>query len=241
MGTWHATWRESIGGNVTELSSAARGLLDEAHCASGSTPADRIRNRAAIQAGLGGAVPPGLGGAATGPVVASNTALPLWLAGALVVGLGVVAGWWFLVPGEREPQRVLQPLAAPLSPPRVVEPPSEASQPPSEASEPSLPSLPSRVNRSGPQATAPDLGAEVALLQLAYASWRAGDAAATLRRLDEHVRRFPASQLRRDRASLRVLTLCASARGSEARAAARGLRDAQGQLPPALRGSCVEP
>jgi hypothetical protein len=118
-------------------------------------------------------------------------------------------------------------------PPRVVyleRPPTEpASRPvlpvdPEISSAPSpssIPVLPERHAESPPAraSTAPPLtlSAERALLDDARAALAAGDAAHSLARLDEHVRRFPKPRLAEEREALAVQALVLLKRYDDAR------------------------
>jgi RNA polymerase sigma-70 factor (ECF subfamily) len=67
------------------------------------------------------------------------------------------------------------------------------------------------------------VAAEAELIARAQGSLRAGDAAAALRLLEEHERRFPAGELGDERRGARVRALCELGRGAQARAEARRL------------------
>ena len=77
-----------------------------------------------------------------------------------------------------------------------------------------------------PSSIAPDLDAELALLQEAHAALRANEGARALRLLEEHSRRFPNGELGEESEAARVFALCELGRVSEARdVAGRFLRE----------------
>jgi len=93
-------------------------------------------------------------------------------------------------------------------------------------------STPARVSSSAGDATASDpssasatvmLTAEAELLARAQQALREGDAAAALRLLEEHERRFPKGELGDERRGARVRALCGLGRTAQARAEARSL------------------
>jgi hypothetical protein len=87
------------------------------------------------------------------------------------------------------------------------------------------------------------LNRELDLLHEAQSAWRARDASGALSILDEHERRYPRSELRLERGTLRALSLCELGREREANKVSRELRRAAPNSPlrAALEESCVSP
>jgi RNA polymerase sigma-70 factor, ECF subfamily len=100
------------------------------------------------------------------------------------------------------------------------------------ASASSSPSSPVDEASLSPRVADPaSLTAEAELLGRAQRSLRAGDAAAALRLLDEHERRFPAGELGDERRGARVRALCELGRGAQARAEAQRLQSERPHSP----------
>ncbi len=97
-----------------------------------------------------------------------------------------------------------------------------AAKPPQAVQEPDVPvtertraARPSRATR----AVADPLALEIELLQRAHEAYRRGDVTASLKLATEHARRFPNGRLAEEREALRVRSLAATGRGTDARRA----------------------
>jgi len=216
-------------------------LLDAARDAHDPTAADRARVKSRVAARIGaGAF------ATTAAVTAtSSTARAAVKAGiAAVVGGTILAGglWW---KSSHEPVPAPPPQKAPV----VVLPPPPPT--PTIDTTPGVPveslapvptvekrvATPQPVVQDSPQST---LEAELALLRDAKKALDDGNATRSLAILDEHQRKFPSGVLVEERASTRVLALCAAGRTAEARTSAHDFLQQYPRSPsaPRVRGSC---
>ena len=168
-------------------------------------------------------------------------------------------------PPSQDPARAGRGLAAPSSAPPLVAataqaPASAATTSPVSAPPPTSPVLPgvaitfSPMDPSADVATAPahaeppapaprtaaSLAAEAQLLLEANHALETGDAATALRLLDDHARRFPASELEPERSADRVLAMCSLGRVADARHDAALFLAAHpaGPLAARVRSSC---
>lgn len=194
----------------------ARALVEAGRRALRASTADRERIEAALRARLGPSALPTDAGA-------TQVASPVsWsaLAG-VAIGVCVLAGVAFVALRST-------PSAPPRQPPSAVQRP--ASQPalaapapevPAAVPEPVAPAHTVVAPAASPAAAAPrvrdSLAREVALLSRATSELRAGHAAAALKVLDEHRRRFPSGALSEERQAAKAQALCVLGRVSEGR------------------------
>lgn len=231
---------------MTELSPEARALLDATRHADGLSPASRARIRAALDAKLHPAPPPG---------AASARWLPGLGGAAVIVAAGIVA-----VTSSRTPPPApaavsahVSPTPPPrppsLAPPRVPAPmaPAPSLAPPraprdvarrhrARTSPPLAAPAPALVPAPAPSSvTEPDMEGEVRLLSVSQRALDEHRTAEALRVLDAYDAAHPRGMMREEAAAQRVLALCGRGRGDEARAlAARITRESPGS-PAALR------
>lgn len=155
--------------------------------------------------------------------ISASAAKSAWLPlSAAVVGLGLLGGGLYLalkpvpLPQKSAPAAPVPAAAsdpAPVAPP-VSEPAKEEAVIESKAVAP----------RAAVAVSRPDhLAEEVAILSRAGADLHAGRAAAALKALDEHQRKFPGGALTQERSAARVQALCALGRMKEAEAELRRL------------------
>lgn len=173
--------------------------------------ADRARVFESLSAQIGGA---GLVGLST--TAAKSAWLPL---SATAVGLGLLGGGLYLA-------FLPEPLPAPSMPvvqatkptePVPVAPPVLEPKPEVPVVEPKLPA-PRTTTGSASTVRVDHLAEEVAILSRAGADLHSGRAAAALKALDEHQRKFPGGALSQERSAARVQALCALGRMREAEA-----------------------
>lgn len=186
----------------------ARALVEAGRRALRSHPGDRERIEAALRARLGDAALPPDGGVTPGATTTSWQAVT-----AAVVGVCVLAGVAFyalrLMPSG--PDR--DPRPAPHRPiPRTA--PAQA---PAATPEPAAPQATLPAPASSPR-TRDALAREVALLSRATSELRAGHAAAALKVLADHQRRFPTGALVEERRAAKAQALCSLGRIAEGRA-----------------------
>jgi hypothetical protein len=235
---------------VSDLHPDTQSLLDAARDAHDPSAADRARIRAKVAARVGA------GAFATTAAVAgaSGTARGALKAGiaAVVGGAILVGGLWWKSAHEPQPAPPIQTapvVAAPApTPTPVVDPGLEPATVPVESL---APVIEKRVAQPAPVATDTQprqegqstLEAELALLRDAKKALDDGDSSRALGILDEHQRRFPNGILVEERASTRVLALCAAGRTAEARASAQDFLAKYPRSPsaPRVRASCGAP
>jgi hypothetical protein len=199
---------------MTELDPNARALVEAGRRALRSTTADRERIEAALRARLGADALP--------PDASTQVAATSWqaVAGA-AIGICVLAGvaFYALRPTvdarapEARPAAQLPTAQTPAASPHVA--PAAEPQPtaPLQVSAPPAPPPAASTPRS------PDaLAREVALLSRATSELRAGRAAAAVKILDEHQRRFPSGALSEERRAAKAQALCLVGRVDEGRA-----------------------
>lgn len=217
-------------------------LLDAARDAHEPTAADRARIKSKVAARIGaGAF------ATTAAVTAtSSTARAAIKAGcAAIVGGAILAGglWWKSShePASSPPPPQKAPIVAAPAPTPV---PTIDTTPgvPVESLAP-VPTIEKRVAPPQPVVQDPPqstLEAELALLRDAKKALDDGNATRSLAILDEHQRKFPSGVLVEERASTRVLALCAAGRTAEARTSAQDFLRQYPRSPsaPRVRGSC---
>ena len=201
---------------MATLDSNARALVEAGRRALRASTADRERIEAALRARLGSsALPPDAGGTQ----IASTVSWPA-LAG-VAIGVCVLAGVAFFAlrstpsePSRHAPSAVQSPAPQPT-------PAAPASQAPTAVPEPVGPAHAVVAPSASPAASAPiardPLAREVALLSRATSELRAGHAAAALKVLDEHQRRFPSGALSEERRAAKAQALCLLGRVSDGR------------------------
>lgn len=200
---------------MTGLDPNARALVEAGRRALRGTAEDRARIEAALRARLGvDALPP------DGTV--TQVAATSWqVVAATAIGLVALAGVAFLAlrPAPDAPAKETRP--APQLP--AAEPPVEtrqavpAAEPEQVAPQPDpapTPAPPPAASSRSPDV----LAREVALLSRATRELRAGRAAAAVKILDEHQRRFPTGALSEERRAARAQALCQLGRVDEGRA-----------------------
>ena len=171
--------------------------------------ADRARVFESLSAQIGDA---GLAGGL------STTAKSSWLPlSAAVVGLGLLGGGLYLAlsPEPAPPSRAPAVVAAPPVEPPPVAPPVEVAP---AVTPPAEPKVVAPRGTSAPASRADHLAEEVAILSRAGADLHSGRAAAALKTLEEHQRKFPSGALSQERVAARVQALCALGRMKEAEA-----------------------
>jgi hypothetical protein len=226
-----------------DLDRDARRILDLASDAHAPAAEDKARMERKLAAVLGGSVlaitgtaatgtatagaaataPAASGGASTavsGARAASSAALKWWISAGVVAA--AVTGYIGLsspTPAPAAKPRAPTPLvvAPPPAPARVESLPANVP-----ASVPT-PAVPTARNHTPRKQAAATLSEEIELLHRAQTAWRAREAGAALRLLDEHRSRFPRTQLRLERDGLRVLTLCELGQKAQATALAKKL------------------
>jgi hypothetical protein len=198
---------------VSDLTPEAKELVQQARSAFRPSDADRERVFQALlpQIGAGAAL-----GATPSLLERLRQASWLKISGA-VVGLGAAGGLFLAFGPEDEP--------APATPSKSVQVAEKGESP-----RPGMATIPTPV---APTAVAPEtkqpegrvpppttradrLAAEVAILSRAGTELHNGRAAAALKTLDEHRRKFPNGLLAQERTSARVQALCALGRVKEA-------------------------
>ena len=195
---------------MTDLTPKARALIDASRKALRATQDDRARIDAALRAKLGaGALP-----------LESSTRWPI--AGGVAVGvcvLGAVA-YLALPPSGSvpEPRRAQAPVASNPQP----MPSAARSEADVVAPTPAV-TVPAKSAATPTPLVRDRLGQEVALLSRATSELRAGNAAAALRVLDVHRRKFPNGKLAEENHVARAQALCLLGRVSEGRAELLGL------------------
>lgn len=210
---------------MNELSPKARALISASRPALRPTPADRERIEAALRSKLGGDALPDDAG------VQLTSRIATWkITAAAAIGICLLGSVALRVAQPEPAQPALGPAAPSASPPAPVEP--EA--PPALSPQPSATET-AASPRPKPRArnTAQDqLALEVELLSRATSALHAHDAAAALKTLEEHRRKFPNGSLRQERSVAKALALCSLGRINEGRAELRLL---PANLPAALR------
>lgn len=212
---------------MSDLSPRARELIGKARESEQPSPADFERNLAALRARLGSAPPtndnpPSPRGGPGAPVARGLTP---WVSGA-AVGLGLAVAIGFLALSQSSQERGESPHErAPL--PAAPSTPAPANQRP----EPTAPSepLPLRDVEPAKQPRAPSttprepsvnatdrLAEEVRLLAQATSALSKGQAALSLRHLEEHQRLFPKGALSLERRAAKARALCLLGRTGEA-------------------------
>jgi len=203
---------------MSALSSKARALIEKAREEVRPPAGEMERLETLIHAQLG-AMPPT-------PVEPATSLAPRagsWrLVTSLTVGAVLVggAGLWLLRPGVGRTQPVPSISASVQTQAPAVAPSTE---PAAEAQGPLAPEPPPSAKPAlEPRAPAPPaqdaLAQEVALLSKATSNLRAGRAAASLKLLDEHQRKFPNGMLAVERRAVRAQALCTLKRVNEGRA-----------------------
>ena len=232
---------------MSELGPDTRALLDAARDAHDPSLDDRSRIRGKIATRIG---------AAAFATTAALTASSSTARAAAKLGIGVVVGGALLIVGawwrsghEPSPPPPVQThaIAAPApSPPPVVDldpapvPVESLASIPQPTTEKRALPAPSPVTTEKAQST---LDAELTLLRDAKKALNDGDSSRALSILDEHQRKFPDGILAEERASTRVLALCAAGKTSDARAAAQDFLAKYPRSPsaPRIRASCGAP
>jgi len=199
---------------MTDLSPKARALLRTGRTAIRPSDADRAR----IESGLR----EHLGSDALSSVPAPKTTskiLTSWPnAAALALTVCVIGLTAFMLLRHPENNRQPQPQPAPTSIPPSPSPAPPTPPTSTARSSNERPSAPPVQVRDTPEPPPRDrLSREVALLSRATSALHAGDAAAALKALEEHQRKFPNGALREERRAAKALALCALGRFSEGR------------------------
>ncbi|HET7539137.1 MAG TPA: hypothetical protein VFK05_04675 [Polyangiaceae bacterium] len=144
------------------------------------------------------------------------------LVSSLTVGAVLVGGAaiWSLRPSFSQTHTASAVSApAPVTPPEVAETIAPVVDAPALVAPEPAPSVKPAPEAKAPAQPARDaLAEEVALLSRATRDLRAGRAAAALKSLDEHQRKFPHGMLAVERRAVRAQTLCTLKRVSEGRA-----------------------
>lgn len=155
--------------------------------------------------------------------ISASAAKSAWLPlSAAVVGLGLLGGGLYLalkpvpLPQTSAPAAPVPAAASDLAP---VAPPV----PPAKDEAIVEPKAVAPRTTAVAAARADHLAEEVAILSRAGADLHAGRAAAALKALDEHQRKFPGGALTQERSAARVQALCALGRMKEAEAELRRL------------------
>lgn len=193
---------------MTDLSPKARALIDASRQVLRATHGDRERIEATLRARLGAdALPPETSPPAT---TTSGTSWPI--ASGVAVGVCVLGAVCYLALRPSASAPAPRSERAPLVSRPASSPPTAADEPPTATTAASKPpTAPSPVARDR-------LGKEVALLSRATSELRAGNAAAALRVLDEHERKFPSGKLSEERRGAKAQALCLLGRVSAGRA-----------------------
>jgi hypothetical protein len=225
---------------MSELSPAARAILDAGHIAQDPTALQRERNRAALRARLAAeaSAPP--------PVTRRPPPRVAWW-GAAFVGLAalVVALLWRRDPSPAPPVRVPVParpapvIAPVIAPAPVVVAPAPVA-PTQEAPRPA-PVVPAARERRTEPTEVDTMAEELRLLRESRRALDQGDGRAALALVQTHARRFPRGQLAEEREATRVLALCASGDAVAARRAGESFASRYPQSPqlPRVRRSCA--
>ncbi len=244
---------------MTGLGPEATALLEAARDGDEPTRVDMDRVRASIGARVAAGAAAGLAaaGAARGSVSAlgasvraaasavsdafAGWATKALFAAALAAAVGASAAM-----GVRAPPRAPAPATSTGTPAKTYEGPAvdvprigpeEPARPPPALAQ-TVPVAVAAPPRSA--SVAGDVAAEVRLLSDAQTAIRGGDAARSLRLLDEHARRYPEGALGEERDAMRIAALCALGRDAEARRATDRFLRASPRSPHAgpLRASC---
>jgi hypothetical protein len=198
---------------VSDLTPEAKELVHQARSAFRPSDADRERIFQALlpQIGVGAAL-------GTTPSLLERLRQASWLkiSGA-VVGLGAVGGLFLAFGPAGEPKPAPPASTAPI-PAKVESPPPDMATIPTPVAPPVVaPEAKPEGRVQQPVVTRADrLAAEVAILSRAGTELHNGRAAAALKTLDEHQRKFPSGLLAQERASARIQALCALGRVKEA-------------------------
>lgn len=226
---------------MSELSPAARAILDAGHIAQDPTALQRERNRAALRARLAAE-------ASAPPPVAQRPSPRVAWWGAALVGLAalVVALLWRREPPPAPPVRT----PVPTSPAPVVAPAPVTPVPVMPA--PVAPTATQEAPRPAPVVTAArdrrtetsevdTMAEELRLLRESRRVLDQGDGRAALALVQTHARRFPRGQLAEEREATRVLALCASGDAVAASRAGQSFVSRYPQSPqlPRVRRSCA--
>jgi hypothetical protein len=234
---------------MSKLTRDAKELVKEARRGGDPSDADQARIRAALTARFG--VPAPEGASSISPIVKPN-GQSRWSWGAKVfAGIGIA-----LVTGanafDTEPEAAPLEIAAPVHPITVVshaitEPAPvvlEARALSSEATSPrATPAPKAKARISAPMRAKGSIAEEIALIGRAHDALQAGNPEEALARLDEHADRFPTGALAEERASERVLALCASGRVAQARTERERFLREHPESPAVtrVRASCFDP
>jgi hypothetical protein len=241
-----------------DLDRDARRILDLASDAHAPAAQDKARMERKLAAVLGGGALAITGTAATGTATAGAAAsAPAAGGGASTAVSGAKAAssaalkWWIsagvVAAAVTGYIGLSSPTSAPVAKPRapaplvVAPPPAPATAEPLPANVPASEPVPAARNRVPRKQPAATLSEELELLHRAQTAWRAREASAALRLLDEHHSRFPRSQLRLERDGLRVLTLCELGQKAQAAALAKKLleRAPRSPLRTTIEESCA--
>jgi len=205
---------------MSALSSKARAVIEQAREEIRPPLGEMDRLEALLDAQLG--APPPSPAAELAPLPARYAGS--WrLVTSLTVGAALVGGatLWMLRPtASQEPAAVSVAASAEIEAPEAlptIAPPVEAQLPPG-LPEPARSVKPQPEPKAAAQPAHDALAKEVALLSRATSDLRAGRAAAALKLLDEHQRKFPNGMLVVERRAVRAQALCSLKRVSEGRA-----------------------
>jgi type IV secretory pathway VirB10-like protein len=203
---------------MTELDPNARALVEAGRRALRGSDADRARIEAALRARLGPDALPADGGVTQ---VATTSWQAVAVAGA-AIGIFALAGVAFYA--LRPTADGAAPEARPAAPLPTSQTPAAPPPAPTAEPEPTAPAHTGVAPAPLPPPAAstsrsPDgLAREVALLSRATSELRAGRAAAAMKVLVEHQRRFPSGALSQERRSARAQALCLMGRVDQGRA-----------------------
>ena len=246
-----------------DLDRDARRILDLASDARAPAAEDKARMERKLAAVLGGSALAITGTAATGTATAGAAATAPATGGASTAVSGAKAAssatlssvtlkWWIsagvVAAAVTGYIGLSSPTPAPAAKPRapaplvVAPPPAPAMVEALPANVPApAPAVPAARNHTPRKQPATTLNEELELLHRAQTAWRAREAQAALRLLDEHRSRFPRSQLRLERDGLRVLTLCELGQKAQASALAKKLleRAPRSPLRTTIEESCA--
>jgi hypothetical protein len=224
---------------MSELDEEAQQLLSLARSARTPDANDRARvaRRLGLAAGISASAASSAAMAQASGTLKAGAASGVWKLGAAGIAIfsAAVGGYLTLQPAAApvQPQKS-QPATAQhvdASPARVMPEPDATPVPQT----PALRPAPRRAERSD------TLVQELELLHRAQAAWRASQAERALELVKQHGERFPRSQLREERETLEVLTLCKLGRAREAGRVARTLfqRSPQSPARAAIEESCA--
>ena len=229
---------------MSELSPAARAILDAGHIAQDPTALQRERNRAALRARLAAEV------SAPPPVAQRPSPRVAWW-GAAAVGLAalVVALLWRREPpaspvrtsAPTSPAPAVAPAPVPVTPaPVPVVPVPVAPSATQEAPRP-VPVVTAARDRRTEPSEVDTMAEELRLLRESRRALDQGDGRAALALVQTHARRFPRAQLAEEREATRVLALCASGDTAAASRAGQSFVSRYPQSPqlPRVRRSCA--